>query len=130
MHLDSMRMHQGFMLIRFREIADRTQAERFRGLFIMVRIEDAVPLDEGEFYLYQVLGLPVVTEDGQALGVIHEVLETGANDVYVVRDGPYGEVLIPVTPDTIVRTDVAAGEVVVRLPEGLLPGTVVTDEED
>jgi 16S rRNA processing protein RimM len=130
MRVESMRMHQGFALIRFAEIADRTQAERLRGLFLMVRIEDAIPLDEGEFYLYQILGLPVLTDDGHALGVIAEVLETGANDVYVVRDGPYGEVLIPVTPETIVRTDIAAREVIVRLPEGLLPGTLVTDDED
>ena len=129
-HVESMRMHQGFALIKFREVTDRTPAERLRGLFVMVRIEDAVPLESGEFYAYQVIGLAVHTEDGEDLGHITEILETGANDVYVVQGTRYGEVLIPVTTDTIVSTDIAGRQVVVRLPEGLLPGAAFTDEAD
>ncbi|MFN8377049.1 MAG: ribosome maturation factor RimM [Anaerolineae bacterium] len=130
LHVESMRMHQGFALIKFRETPDRTMAERLRGQYVMVRIEDAVPLEEGEFYLYQVVGLPVWTDDGRELGVVTEVLETGANDVYVVKGDAYGEVLIPVTPDTILRTDIQGRQITVRLPDGLLPGTTVSDEQE
>lgn len=129
LHVETMRMHQGFALIRFHEASDRTKAERLRGQYLMVRIEDAVPLEAGEFYLYQVVGLAVRTEDGGELGSVAEVLETGANDVYVVNGGPYGEILIPVTPDTILQTDIEGRQIIVRLPDGLLPGTVVTDEQ-
>lgn len=125
-----MRMHQGFALVKLREYPDRTAVERLRGQFLMVRIEDAVPLDEGEFYLFQVIGLPVRTEDGLELGVVTEVLETGANDVYVVSGGERGEILIPVTPATILSTDIAAQRITVRLPEGLLPdGPADSDQE-
>lgn len=130
MHIAAMRMHQGFALITFRETPDRTQAERLRGLFVMVRIEDAVPLEPGEFYMYQVIGLPVRTEDGLELGTVTEILETGANDVYVVNGGPHGEVLIPVIPGTIVRTDIEGRLLTVRLPEGLLPGPASSAERD
>ncbi|HYO88646.1 MAG TPA: ribosome maturation factor RimM [Candidatus Limnocylindrales bacterium] len=129
-HVQSMRMHQGFALVKLREYPDRTVAERLRGLFLMVRLEDAVPLEEGEFYLYQVIGLPVRTEEGVDLGVVTEVLETGANDVYIVHGDLYGEVLIPVTPDTIVRTDIVGRLLTVRLPEGLLPDAAADQEQD
>jgi 16S rRNA processing protein RimM len=129
-HVQSMRMHQGFALVRLREAPDRNAAERLRGLFLMVRIEDAVPLEEGEFYLYQVIGLPVRTEDGVDLGVVTEVLETGANDVYVVSGGAHGEVLIPVLPEVILSTNIAERVITVRLPEGLLPGTAANDQAE
>jgi 16S rRNA processing protein RimM len=65
--------------------------------------------------------MEVETESGQKLGIIEDVLETGANDVYIVGSPQYGEVLIPVTDETIIETDVEGNRVVVRLPEGLLP---------
>ncbi len=117
----SVRMHQGYALIRFEGVNDRTQADRLRQLLVMVALEDAVPLDEDEFYLYQLIGLTVQTDSGQILGTLTEVLETGANDVYIVDSPQYGEVLIPATSETIVQTDIQAGLLTVKLPEGLLP---------
>jgi 16S rRNA processing protein RimM len=87
----------------------------------MVSIEDAVPLDEGEVYLYQLIGMTVQTDDGRELGQITEVLETGANDVYIVKSPDYGEVLIPATDETILETNAETRRIVVKLPEGLLP---------
>lgn len=119
--VEHMRIHQNYGLLKVAGVDNRNQAEDFRALFVMIDIENAVPLEEGEFYLYQLLGVNIQTEDGQSLGPIIEVIETGANDVYVVDSEDYGEVLIPVTDETIVSTDVDAGVIVVRLPEGLLP---------
>lgn len=120
-HVEGMRMNGDFGLLKLREIPDRTQAERYRGLYVLVDIEHAVPLEEDEFYLYQLLGLRVETNDGESLGTLVEVLETGANDVYIIDSPRYGEVLIPVTDETILKTDIEAGVVIVKLPEGLLP---------
>jgi 16S rRNA processing protein RimM len=120
-HVTNMRMHQGYALLTLDGIADRSQADTLRELKVMVAIEDAIPLEEGEFYLYQLFGLRVETIDGLNLGIIKDVLETGANDVYVLDSPQHGEILIPVTEETIVSTDITAGCVVVRLPEGLLP---------
>jgi 16S rRNA processing protein RimM len=87
----------------------------------MVAIDNAVPLEDGEFYLYQLMGVVVRTADGEELGPIIDVIETGANDVYVLESQRYGEVLFPVTDQTIVETNVPAGYIIVNLPEGLLP---------
>jgi 16S rRNA processing protein RimM len=119
--VEHMRMNPPYGLLKLRGIGDRDQADTLRALFVMVDMAHAVPLEEGEFYLYQLIGLTVKLEEGDVLGSITDVLETGANDVYVVDSPRYGEVLIPVTDETIVRTDIAAGEVVVALPDGLLP---------
>lgn len=116
-----MRMHQNYGLLTLRGIDSRDKADRLRGLVIMVDIEHAVPLEEGEFYLYELLGLEVRTEEGETLGTITEIIETGANDVYVVDSPRFGEVLIPVTEETVLETNIGAGIVTVRLPEGLLP---------
>jgi 16S rRNA processing protein RimM len=119
--VEHMRMHQDYGLLKLAGIDDRDQADMLRQLFVMIDLDHAVPLEEGEFYLYQLIGVNVQTADGQALGTITEVLETGANDVYVVNGSEYGEILIPVLDETIVSTDIAAGVVVVKLPDGLLP---------
>ena len=120
-NVQHMRMHQGYGLLKLQGIDDRTQADLLRDLTVLVAIEDAVPLEEGEFYLYQLFGLSVQTADGSTVGRITDVLETGANDVYVVDSPQYGEILIPVTDDTILETDIEHGVVVVNLPEGLIP---------
>ena len=116
-----MRMHQGYGLLKLQGIDDRDQADLLRGLTVLVAIEDAVPLEEGEFYLYQLIGMSVQTTDGSTLGRITDVLETGANDVYIVDSPQYGEILIPVTDDTILETDIERGVIIVNLPEGLIP---------
>ncbi len=124
------RMNGAYGLLRLKDIDDRDQADRLRGLFLLVDMANAVPLEAGEFYLYQLIGLRVETEAGETLGTLAEVLETGANDVYIVNSPRYGEVLIPVIPDTIVLTDVEAGIVIVRLPDGLLPGQAQENSEE
>lgn len=116
-----MRMHQAYGLLKLDGVNDRNQAELLRDLFVMVPIEHAVPLEEGEFYLFQLIGLRVQTAAGETLGVLSDVIETGANDVYVVDSPTYGEILLPAIDDVIVHTDIAAGVMIVNLIEGLLP---------
>lgn len=119
--VEHLRMHQGFGLLKLVGIDDRDAADALRALFVMVDFENAVPLEDDEIYLFQLIGLQVRTEDGRDLGTLTEVLETGANDVYIVRSDTLGEILIPVLEQTILNTDVETGIVTVKLPEGLLP---------
>lgn len=116
-----MRMHKEYGLLKLREIDNRTEAEALRGLFALVHLNDAVPLEDDEIYTYQLIGLPVRTEDGHGLGAIDSILETGANDVYIIKGGPYGEILFPVTDETVIETNIDDGYVLVRPPEGLIP---------
>jgi len=119
-HLKSVRFHKEYALLTIEGYNDRNQADALRGKVVMVGIDDAVPLEDGEYYLFELIGLRVIV-DGEEIGTIQEVLQTGANDVYIV-DGPqYGELLIPAHEETIDELDFEAGTVTMTLPEGLLP---------
>lgn len=119
--VEHMRLHQAYGLLKLENVNDRGQADLYRDLFVMVPLSEAVPLEDDEVYLYQLIGMSVCTTDGVELGVVDDVLETGANDVYVVKTPAGAEILIPVIDQTIVETDVDTGVITVDLPEGLLP---------
>ncbi|MBC7238263.1 MAG: 16S rRNA processing protein RimM, partial [Chloroflexi bacterium] len=105
-------------LLRLQGIRDRNAAEAWRGAYIYVHIQDALPLEEGQYYYHQLEGLTVVTEEGEPIGRLVEILPTGANDVYVI-DGPRGELLLPAISTVVQRIDLEEGCIVVRIPEGL-----------
>lgn len=113
------RTHHQYLILQVKGVNDRNEADVLREKYVMVRLEDAVPLEEDEFYLFQALGLDVYTEDGEHLGEVTEVLETGANDVYVVQ-GERGEILLPAIDECVLDVDIEAGKMTVRLIEGLL----------
>jgi 16S rRNA processing protein RimM len=98
----------------------REQAERLRGEVLWIRAELLPALPEGVFYHYQVLGLQVVADDGRLLGKVVEILQTGANDVYVVR-GDAGEILLPAIESVVRHVAPDEGIMTVHLIEGLMP---------
>jgi 16S rRNA processing protein RimM len=106
------RESQPGLVVKLEGIDNRTMAELFRGRYLEVPDDDMRPLEAGRFYHRQVVGLAAVTSSGQRLGVIAEVLERPANDVWVSREGSI-EHLIPATRDAIVDVDLPAGKVVV-----------------
>jgi len=112
------RRHQQYLILELEGISDRDAADAYRDYYVMVPLEEAIPLEEGEFYLFQTLGLDVVTDDGESLGQVSDVIETGANDVYVVR-GPKGEILLPDIEECILKVDIATNQMIVHLMEGL-----------
>ena len=86
----------------------------------MVTRENAVPLEEDEYYIADLIGLMVVTDDGKTLGKLKDVLQTGANDVYVVETAAGKEVLLPVIRECVLDIDLKAGVVTVHVMPGLL----------
>jgi len=117
--VESVRYHQEFVLLKLAGYPTRTEAEALRNELLQVPEEEAIPLEEGEYFLHQLLGLEVFTEGGQGLGRLTDVLETGANNVFVVV-GPGGEHLIPDIPDVVQEVDVDGGRIVIRPLPGLL----------
>ncbi|MCS7287378.1 MAG: ribosome maturation factor RimM [Anaerolineae bacterium] len=97
----------------------RAEASALKGQILTVPLEELMPLAEGEYYEFEIIGLEVWTEEGLYLGRVKEIIYTGANDVYVVG-GHEREVLIPALDDVIIRIDLEEGKMVVKLPEGLL----------
>jgi 16S rRNA processing protein RimM len=120
--LSGYRLHKGRALLRLAGCEDRPTAETFRGHLIQILREEAIPLEEGEYFEHQILGLGVWTVSGESLGEVMEIIYTGANEVYVVRGaGPgHSEILIPAIEDVVLKVDLEAGRLVVKLPEGLL----------
>ena len=120
--LEGYRLHKGHALLKLQGCDDRTAAEMLRGYYIQVHFEDALPLEEDEYFEHQIVGLQVWTAAGELLGEVAEILYTGANDVYVVRGGSPGrrDILIPAIEDVVLEVDLDGGRLVVELPEGLL----------
>ena len=115
-----LRFNKEYALLSLPDCRDRSEAELLRDKVVLIDREQVTPLNEGEYYLYQLIGLKVVV--GQVeLGHIKEVLQTGANDVYVVQGERFGEVLVPAHDETITSIDFAGGLVTMTLPDGLLP---------
>lgn len=122
--VEQARPHKGFWVVKLGGIQDRNQAEVLRGVRLEVEPEERVPLKPGEYYVDDLLGLPVVTVEGRLLGRLEDVLRTGANDVWVVRGDPargeVREVLLPALKDVVRQVDLAAGRLVVEPLPGLL----------
>jgi 16S rRNA processing protein RimM len=117
--LESYRWHKDNVLLTLAGVTNRTQAEALRGQLVQVPLEEAVALPEGSYYLYQLIGLQVKTVEGEFLGIITSIMETGANDVYVVQNQGR-ELLLPAIPDVIKTIDLANGLMVVQVIEGLI----------
>ena len=105
-------------LIWLEGISTRAQAAQLTGKYLTASPHSNAELEEGEYFHYQLIGMRVRTEEGEALGDIQEILETGSNDVYIVR-GADGELLIPAVSHVVLEVDVAANVMRVCLPDGL-----------
>jgi 16S rRNA processing protein RimM len=113
-------INQG-VLIAFEGYSNPEKATAFRNQFIQILASDRPPLPEGEYYYHQLLGLAVITEDGQMLGSIIEILETVANDVYVVQTEDKKEILLPAIDQVVLGIDLEKQTIMVRLLPGLIP---------
>ena len=120
--LERFRLHKGHALLKFAHCSDRNTAGTFRGYLLHVPLKEAIPLEEGDYYEYQILDLDVWTVSGEHLGKVVEIIDTGANDVYVVRGAYPGqpEILLPAIESVVLEVDLESGRMVVELPEGLL----------
>jgi 16S rRNA processing protein RimM len=116
--IESVRLHKGAALFKLEGCNDRTAAEALRGALVQITSEDAVPLEEDEYYEHQIVGMGVFEQDGTFLGKVTEIISTGANDVYVVV-GSEGELLLPVIKSVILEIDLETDRMIVHLLEGL-----------
>lgn len=109
------------LLLKFEGIETRTQAEELRNLIVSVPQEEVPPLPKGEYYYHELLGLRVVSEEGQDLGILEEILPTGANDVFLIRLPDGRELLLPVIPGVLLGVDLQNRQMRVRVMPGAMP---------
>ena len=120
MVLVSRRQHAAGMLVRFRGIKTPEEAGLYRNTWVSVPTADRPDLPEGEYYHHQLIGLRVITDEDVELGKLVDIIETGANDVYVVREADGSEILLPAIPSVILDIGLADRQMRVHLLEGLV----------
>jgi 16S rRNA processing protein RimM len=120
MIIAAQRPHHEGLIMSFRNLNTREQAGNFRNHWVYVQAADRPPLPEGQYYFHQLIGLTVQDENGAALGELSEIIETGANLVYVVTRTDGSELLIPAIPAVILEVRLDSHLMRVKLPAGLV----------
>ena len=111
---------QGYPIIRFAGINDRSAAEKLRGKLIQIEADELPELPQGEYYVDDLCGLSVLTTDGVTIGILKEVLTTGANDVYLIKRPNKKDTLIPAIADVISAVDLETGQMTINPLPGML----------
>jgi 16S rRNA processing protein RimM len=119
MTLESARPHAKGMLIKFKGVETPEDVGQFRNQWVYVKASEVPPLPDGQLYQHELFGFSVMDEGDNLLGELVEILETGANDVYVVRDVKGREILLPAIPSVVLEIDPARRLMRVHLLEGL-----------
>lgn len=114
------RLHSGFAVLKLEGYDSPEAAAKLRGAVLRIPSTEAAPLSAGQYYQHQIIGLAVVTTEGEELGTVDDILETGANDVYIVRRPDDREILLPAIRDVIQAIELDRGRMVVRLLPGLV----------
>ena len=117
--IEGVKFFKTWVILKFKEIADIDEAQKYRGGDLLIDRGQAVPLAENESFIADLIDMQVFEEDGSLLGVLNEVLVTGANDVYVIKSDSGAEILLPAIPDCILDVDAEGGRMKVHVPEGL-----------
>lgn len=117
--LEKVRPHKTMLVLKLKGIEDRNAAELLIGGVIKVPREKAIPLEEDEYYQKDLLDMKVITDQGETLGILAKIIETGANDVYVIRKAETKDLLIPAIKECILSVDLSEKTMTVHLMKGL-----------
>lgn len=119
MEIMSVKFFKNLVILKFKGLEDRNEVERLRQAKLMVTREHAVKLKKDEYFIADLMDMAVVTDEGEALGHISDVLQTGANDVYVISREGTPDLLVPAIRDCIKQVDTEQGLMTVHLLPGL-----------
>lgn len=117
--IEDVKYNKQCVLLKVKGIEDLTEAEKYKGLFLKIDRKDAKKLPKDTYFIADILGLEVYTDEGKLLGKVDDIFPTGANDVYVVKDELGKQILLPSIPEVLKEIDLEKGKVIVHLIEGL-----------
>ena len=120
LEVESARFFKQFVILKFKGIDNINQVEGYRRCPLLIERKDAVPLEEDEYFIADMLGMEVAEEDGRRFGTLKDVIQTGANDVYVIDSLEHGEVLVPAIKECILEVDIPKGRMKIRVMDGLI----------
>ena len=120
LEIEGVKFFKQFVILKFKGIDNINEIEKYKGRSLLVDREHAVKLKKNEYFVADMIGISVFTEDGKPFGILKDVMETGANDVYIIESPEYGEVLIPAIRQCILEVDIENQRMVIHLMEGLV----------
>ena len=120
LEIQGVKFFKQFVIVKFKGIDNINDIEKYKGKSLFVDREHAVKLRKDEYFIADMIGMQVCTEDGTLFGELKDVLETGANDVYIIQSSEHGEVLIPAIKQCILDVDIENQKMVIHLMEGLV----------
>ena len=120
LEVEHVRFFKNMVIVKFKGINDINQIETYRQAELYVSREDAITLEEDEYYIADLIGLQVYTEDGVLFGTLKDVMQTGANDVYIIEREDGTEVLVPAIGECILHVDPEGGRMDIHLLPGLI----------
>ena len=120
LEIEEVKYHKNMVLIKFKGIDDMDSAERLRNAYVEIDRKDAIPLEEGQYFIVDLLGLEVYSDEGNLLGKLNDIFNTGSNDVYEVKDELGKTILLPGIPEVIKEVDLENGKIIVHILEGLI----------
>ena len=128
LHIQQVKYFKNLVILKFKEFNNINEVEKYKGCDLLVTRDNAVELEEDEYFIYDIIGAEVKLTDGRVLGTLQEVLTTNANDVYVVKPSKEfqsekrKEILLPVIRDCVKEIDTDQKQVLVELLPGLVEG--------
>lgn len=120
LHVTSVKYFKNMVILKFKEFDNINDIIPYKGMDLLVTRENAIPLEDGEYYIADIIGSKVITDEDIILGTLTDVLQTGANDVYVVKTKDGKEVLLPSIEECILDRDIENKIVKVHIMKGLL----------
>ena len=120
LEIQGVKFFKKFVIVKFKGMDDINNVEKYRGKPLFVARSQAVPLKKDEYFVADMIGMRVFTDEEQEFGILKSIMETGANDVYVIEHPVHGEVLVPAIRQCIRQIDIEAGEMTIHLMDGLI----------
>lgn len=120
LEIESVKFFKQFAILKFKGIDSINDIEKYKGRSLLVDREHAVKLKKDEYFIADMIGISVYTEDGAPFGTLKDVMETGANDVYIIDSPAHGEVLIPAIKQCVLDVDIEQKKMTIHLMEGLV----------
>ena len=120
LEVESVKFFKQFVILKFKGIDNINEVERYKRCPLLVTRDHAVPLQEDEYFIADMIGMQVVTEDGALFGTLKDVIETGANDVYIIESSEHGEVQVPAIKECILDINIEEQKMQIHLMDGLV----------
>ena len=120
LEIKNVKFFKNLVILKFKGVDNINDIEKYKGRDLWIPREEGQELEEDEYYIADLLGMSVVLEDGQEFGTLKDVMETGANDVYIIDSAEHGEVLLPAIKECILDVDLEKNVMTIHLMKGLI----------